>query len=144
MPTAPVTPGRLNSGITDDGNLHEITGAPGLLVANGFLTPEQQAECAQMVDANQQAWRNDLRRRVQHHGWRYDHRTRAITPDMHLGRLPDHLQNLAQRIFDEPGTFDRVPEQVIINEYMPGQGMGTRIDHPGFGPAVCTISLLDD
>ena len=78
MPTAPVAPGHLNSGIPDDGNLHEITGAPGLLIANRFLTLEQQAECTRMVDRNQQAWRNDPRRRVQHHGWRYDHRAHAV------------------------------------------------------------------
>lgn len=35
-------------------------------------------------------------------------------------------------------------EQVIVNEYLPGQGISTHIDHPGFGPTVCTISLLDD
>lgn len=36
------------------------------------------------------------------------------------------------------------PEQVIVNEYRPGQGIAMHIDHPGFGPTVCTISLLDD
>jgi len=63
---------------------------------------------------------------------------------MHIGALPDWLGKLAQRLYDETGLFDRVPEQVIVNEYLPGQGIATHIDHRGFGPTVCTISLLDD
>ena len=31
-----------------------------------------------------------------------------------------------------------------MNEYLPGQGIAMHTDHPGFGPTVCTISLLDD
>ena len=42
------------------------------------------------------------------------------------------------------GLFDSVPEQVIVNEYVPGQGIAMHTDHRGFGPTVCTISLLDD
>ena len=63
---------------------------------------------------------------------------------MHIGALPAWLSRLAHKIYDETGLFDRVPEQVIVNGYLPGQGIATHIDHPGFGPAVCTISLLDD
>ena len=89
-------------------------------------------------------WRNDLSRRVQHYGWRYDYKARAITPDMHIGALPDWLEQLAQKLYDETGLFDRVPEQVIVNEYLPGQGIAMHTDHKGFGPTVCTISLGDD
>ena len=63
---------------------------------------------------------------------------------MHLGALPDWLANVAQKLYDETGLFDRVPEQVIVNEYLPGQGIATHIDHPGFGSTVCMVSLLDD
>ena len=51
---------------------------------------------------------------------------------------------MAQRLYAETGLFDRVPEQVIVNEYEPGQGIAMHTDHPGFGPTVCTISLGDD
>ncbi len=40
--------------------------------------------------------------------------------------------------------IDRVPEQVIVNEYLPGQGIAMHTDHRGFGLTVCTISLGDD
>ena len=108
------------------------------------MTPKEQAHCVERIDAAQSEWRNDLSRRVQHYGWRYDYKARAITPDMHLGALPDWLANVAQKLCAETGLFDRVPEQVIVNEYLPSQGIATHIDHPGFGPTVCMVSLLDD
>ena len=144
MPTDLVLPRHLNHGIPDDATPHPVRYVRGLLIVNQFLSPQQQADTVRMVDADAQAWRNDLRRRVQHHGWRYDYKARAITPDMYLGQLPQYLQALAQRLHDETDLFDRVPEQVIINEYLPGQGIGTHIDHPGFGPSIATVSLLQD
>ena len=80
----------------------------------------------------------------QHYGWLYDYKARAITPDMHVGPLPDWLARLAKKLYDQTELFEQVPEQVIVNEYKPGQGIATHTDHPGFGPTVCTISLLDD
>ena len=143
-PFGSVTPRHLNHIVSDCSGLQGIAAVPGLQFLEGFLTPEQQDHCVQRVDAAVDQWRNDLSRRVQHYGWRYDYKARAITPDMHIGALPDWLANLAQKLYNETGLFDRVPEQVIVNEYLPGQGIAMHIDHPGFGPTVCTISLLDD
>lgn len=115
---------------------------PGLELFPDFLTPEEQAEGVKRIDAADQ-WRNDLRRRVQRYGWRYDYKARQITPDMYLGALPDWLEALAQRLYQETGRCDRVPEQVIVNEYLPGQGIATHIDHKSFGPVIYTVSLLE-
>ena len=139
-----VTPRHINLEVIGNSGLQDISAVPGLKFLEDFLTPEEQAYCIDRVDAADSQWRNDLSRRVQHYGWRYDYKARAITPDMHIGALPDWLAQLAQRLYDETGLFDCVPEQVIVNEYQPGQGIATHIDHPGFGPTVCTISLLDD
>ncbi len=139
-----VTPRHLNYDTTGKRGVQEATLVPGLRFVEEFLTPEEQAYCVQRIDAAIDEWRNDLSRRVQHYGWRYDYKARAITPDMHLGALPDWMAQVAQKLYDDTGLFERVPEQVIVNEYLPGQGIATHIDHPGFGPTVCTISLLDD
>ena len=139
-----VTLRHLNHSISSTLGLQEPATVPGLKFLEGFLPPEQQAYCVQRIDAADGEWRNDLSRRVQHYGWRYDYKARAITPDMHIGALPDWLAKVAQKLYDETGLFDRVPEQVIVNEYLPGQGIATHIDHPGFGPTVCMVSLLDD
>ena len=137
-------PLHINHAVAGTGPIKEIPGVPGLKLIPGFLTPKEQSLCVQRVDGATQEWRNDLQRRVQHYGWRYDYRARAITPDMHLGALPGWLHQLAERLYRETGAFGHIPEQVIVNEYLPGQGIGTHIDHPGFGPTVCTVSLLDD
>ncbi len=144
QPSGPVTSRHLNHEVRGSAGLRSAPSVPGLKFVAGFLTPGQQDYCVKRVDAAVDQWRNDLSRRVQHYGWRYDYKARAITPDMRTGALPDWLAGLAQKLYDETGLFDRAPEQVIVNEYLPGQGIAMHIDHPGFGPTVCTISLLDD
>ena len=139
-----LTPRHINRDISGNMGLLEVDNVPGLKFVEGFLTQEEQDDCVRQVDAAMDQWLNDLSRRVQHYGWRYDYKARAITPDMLIGALPDWLSRLAHKLYEETGVFERVPEQVIVNEYLPGQGIAMHIDHPGFGPAVCTISLLDD
>ncbi|MEM6903736.1 MAG: alpha-ketoglutarate-dependent dioxygenase AlkB [Pseudomonadota bacterium] len=86
-------------------------------------------------------WLNDLRRRVQHYGYRYDYRARAARPEDYLGPLPGWADDLARRLFAE-GHFEHVPDQVIVNEYEPGQGIAAHIDcEPCFGPTIASISL---
>ncbi len=139
-----VTPRHINYEISGSSEMQDVAAVPGLKYIEGFLSPEEQSYSVERVDAAANEWRNDLRRRVQHYGWRYDYKARAITPDMHIGALPDWLARLAQRLYEETGLFDKLPEQVIVNEYLPGQGIAMHTDHRGFGPTVCTISLLDD
>ena len=85
----------------------------------------------------------DLSRRVIHYGWRYDYTNRTISADLHIGPLPERCAALAERLHRETGKFDDIPNQVIVNEYEPGQGIAMHTDHPGFGPTVATISLGD-
>ena len=117
---------------------------PGLHYWPSFLSPDEEAACIRRIDANGDAWLTGLSRRVQHYGWRYDYAERTITADMLIGPLPDWLQALAQRLHEETGLFERPSEQVIVNEYEPGQGIAMHTDHPGFGPAIATISLGDE
>lgn len=117
---------------------------PGMHYLSSFLTPDEEAAFIRHIDENEDAWLTDLSRRVQHYGWRYDYSERTISADMRIGPLPNWLQTLAQRLFDETGYFDRPPEQVIVNEYEPGQGIAMHTDHSGFGPAVAMVSLGDE
>lgn len=135
-------PHHLNYAATTQPDQRSVAAAPGLYYLPEFITAEHQAEIIRRLDSAE--WNNDLRRRVQQYGWRYDYRARAITPDMYLGALPDWLQALAQQVDDDTGLFDRAPEQVIVNEYRGAQGIAEHSDHPGFGPAIATVSLLQD
>ena len=62
---------------------------------------------------------------------------------MRVGPLPAWLDDLAQRLFREMGSFDRPPDQAIVNEYLPGQGIAMHIDRHCFGDMVATVNLGD-
>ena len=81
---------------------------------------------------------------MQHYGWLYDYQKRTITPDMVLGPLPDWVADLARRLYVETKLFDRAPDQAIVNEYRPGQGIALHADRQCFGATVATVSLNDD
>ena len=122
-------------------NSEQIPEVPGLHYFPGFLTSNQQREAVGHIDNS--PWRDDLERRVQHYGWRYDYHARTVSRDMHIGPLPDWLQEMARRLSVETELFDHVPNQVIVNEYQAGQGIAMHVDRQCFGPAVATISLGD-
>jgi len=111
----------------------------GLTHKPNYLSQEHHDHLCPTIDHN--PWLTDLRRRVQHYGWRYDYVSRQIRPDQFLGPLPSWLQRIAEHLHHD-GYFTSVPDQVIINEYMPGQGIARHIDcEPCFGPVIATISL---
>lgn len=86
-------------------------------------------------------WRSDLRRRVQHHGYRYDYRARQATAADRIGPLPAFLADLARQLASE-GLFAVPPDQVIVNEYLPGQGIAAHVDcRPCFGDVIASLSL---
>ena len=111
----------------------------GLGYFHGRLSGECQTEILHAIDAG--PWRTDLRRRVQHYGWRYDYRARQIGRQDDLGPLPDWLAPLAMMLADE-GWFTSPADQAIVNEYEPGQGITAHVDcEPCFGDTIASISL---
>lgn len=118
-----------------------IPDIPGLMYLSHFLSKDEQVIAANSID--KLPWRGDLERRVQHYGWRYDYQARGVGTDMRIGPLPVWLRAIGQQLFDKTGAFDRVPDQAIVNEYKPGQGIAMHVDRHCFGPAVATVSLGD-
>jgi alkylated DNA repair dioxygenase AlkB len=94
-----------------------------------------------MASINNEQWLNDLKRRVQHYGYKYDYKARSIDYSMFIGSLPEWVLPLAKRLFNEK-YIDILPDQLIINEYEPGQGIANHVDcEPCFGDIVISISL---
>jgi alkylated DNA repair dioxygenase AlkB len=111
----------------------------GLLCIHSWLDKKGQQQLADDIDAA--SWSSQLRRRVQHYGHRYDYGSRGVTGAA-APPLPGWAVALARRLHAD-GHFDRRPDQVIVNEYLPGQGISAHVDHiPSFGPAVASVSLL--
>ncbi|MEL6202314.1 MAG: alpha-ketoglutarate-dependent dioxygenase AlkB [Pseudomonadota bacterium] len=101
------------------------------------------AEEAALVDwLDRCVWDSSLKRRVQHFGHRYDYKARVVLPEAYLGPLPAPLVVIAQRLVDK-GYFANLPDQVIANEYQPGQGISAHTDCvPCFGDTIVSVSLL--
>jgi alkylated DNA repair dioxygenase AlkB len=104
-----------------------------------FLTHEVANTLATAIDAT--PWETTLSRRTQQYGYSYVHKSAVLNPEP-IRALPEFLKVLATRLQTE-GYFETVPDQVIVNEYEPGQGIGLHIDASVyFGPVVASISLL--
>ena len=116
----------------------------GLLYLDDFLTPADELDLIAHVDAAHDQWLHDLSRRVQHYGYRYHYKQRTVTADDYLGPLPPWLASVAASLA-AAGLVDRIPDQAIVNEYLPGQGIAKHVDCPPcFGPRIATISLGSD
>jgi alkylated DNA repair dioxygenase AlkB len=119
---------------TDSGSLPR-----GLDYQANFITPEQEKQLLQAIDSL--PWLTDLKRRVQHYGYRYDYKARRINSSMLAADLPDWGQKLALKLFTD-GLAPFIADQLIINEYEPGQGITAHIDcEPCFEDVIISISL---
>ena len=111
----------------------------GLRYLPGYIPLHLEARLLSLLDAA--PWLDDLKRRVQHYGYRYDYKSRRIDHSMYLGPLPHWCEYYAQKLAAE-GVFSSPPDQVIINEYMPGQGIAAHIDcTPCFEDTIVSLSL---
>ena len=118
----------------------EDLAVPGLRYVPGFITEREEDELISIIDRSE--WRADIKRRVQHYGWRYDYKARKVDPSMFLGRLPDWAEEIARRLVASR-LVPQLPDQVIVNEYVKTQGIHTHIDAGSFADGIATISLLE-
>lgn len=114
----------------------------GLELVDEFVTAEQERWLLERVDqAHAADWLGDLQRRVQHYGYKYDYKARRIDASMRLGGLPDWLCALGARLV-QGGIFAAPPDQVIVNEYVPGQGISAHVDCvPCFEDVIASLTL---
>lgn len=118
---------------------YEMKDIPGLNYICDYISIEQQQQLLNNID--QQQWETRLKRRVQHYGYRYDYKNGSLSSSSYLGLLPDWLQSIANR-FCTDGLTSTVSDQVIVNEYEPGQGITSHIDCvPCFGNTILILSL---
>jgi alkylated DNA repair dioxygenase AlkB len=116
-----------------------IATVKGLRYLPDFITPRQEDALLQQIDA--QPWLTDLRRRVQHYGYRYDYKARSVDVSMRLGPLPEWALEII-RLAQARGLTDEEPDQVIVNDYEPGQGIASHIDcKPCFTGTILSLSL---
>lgn len=105
----------------------------GLHYIPDFITVDEERALVKEID--QQPWLTDLKRRVQHYGYKYDYKARSVTPSSYIGPLPEWVEPVVQKL-----PFK--PDQAIVNEYQPGQGISAHVDCvPCFGDMIASLTL---
>src|SRR5579885_3091030 len=109
----------------------------GLIYSPAVISSEEEAKLLAEIQA--QPWSaGPGGRRVQHYGFAYDYTSKSLKP---AAPLPVNLQSLARRLVERK-YLSVLPNQVIVNEYLPGQGISAHIDHPKwFGEEISSLSL---
>jgi alkylated DNA repair dioxygenase AlkB len=114
--------------------MEAVEAVQGLTYHADFLTEEEEEVLLEQVDAR--VWNETLSRRTQHYGYVYQYkkggRLEETTP------LPEEWEWLLERVqllCDEPVN------QILVNEYLPGQGISPHTDAKTFGETVVSVSV---
>lgn len=111
----------------------------GLYYVHDFISDSEHKEIWEAI--NKEKWLDDLKRRVQHYGYKYDYKKRSLDYSMYIGSIPTWTNFIAERIV-EKGYMRKLPDQVIVNEYLSGQGIADHIDcEPCFEDTIISLSL---
>ena len=113
---------------------------PGLIYISDWVSGEDQNSIVHEIDTMQ--FDGTLLRRVQHYGAKYNYDSSVVEQIGSAPPIPPEMNRLGKRLVDE-GYFDRLPDQVIVNEYVGSQGIAQHIDRESFGEAVASVSLLE-
>lgn len=107
----------------------------GLHMQFNFITPEEEKYLLDCVDNSE--WNNQLRRRTQHYGFIYDY---SGGPLEKTKPFPQWAKQIAEKMINEK-FITKCPDQMIVNEYNPGQGIGKHIDSDMFEDTIISLSL---
>lgn len=128
--------------ISPSGTLNDLEGLAaikGLSYIPGYLSEVEAADLWQAITKS--PWLSDIKRRVQHYGWKYDYKNRFIDYSSFLGPLPEWAQPIANRLYRD-GYLSKIPDQLIVNEYLSGQGIANHVDcKPCFENTIISVSL---
>ena len=107
-----------------------------------FITSKQEKKLLDII--NKQEWNTKMSRRVQHYGYAYKYNHISNDKNTDVQEVPSWLSD----IYETAVAQNLVPKiskdkmQIIINEYMPGQGIGYHIDDPKiFGKTIVALTL---
>jgi len=124
----------------------EIPGILGLYIQYDVLS--EDLENTIMSELDQMKWSSTLARRTIHLGYVYPYSGGSLQK---TDPIENSLKHLAVYLRDNSimGKNDQteegvMPDQVIVNEYLQGQGIGTHTDRKEFGPIIVSFSLNED
>lgn len=111
----------------------DIPNIPGLSYLPEYVSESEEAALVAAIDA--EVWDTSWERRRQPYGSAYGQ-------EAGLGReIPFWGRALAARMHRD-GVSNRLFDQMLINEYLPGQGIALHRDYLPFDRTVVSLSLL--
>ncbi|ATZ80383.1 putative DNA repair dioxygenase [Bodo saltans virus] len=129
--------------------LQPIQNIDGLFYCDNFIDDKMEQKIIHLV--NQEKWSSELSRRVQHYGYKYDYKRRTTDPHKdYIGELPVWTDYIIHKMFCSfHKTCIHLPfetfDQLIVNEYKKGQGIGKHTDCIScFSNGIAIISLNND
>jgi alkylated DNA repair dioxygenase AlkB len=125
-----------------DVNTEIIKDIPGLNLLYDFVSTKEELKLIEAIDNS--PWLDDLKRKVQHYGFKYDYKLRRIDESLRIGDLPIWCNDVTKKFLEVVNIFDSV-DQLIINNYEPGQGIAMHTDcEPCFTNTIVSLSLGAD
>ena len=107
----------------------------GLTYIPNYITEQEECDITNLI--NEHVWNTELTRRTQHYGYTYPYDTKNIL--LPTTPIPEEITYLVDKLSEEYAVqFD----QLIVNEYEPGQGISAHIDHAKlFDDTIISISM---
>ncbi|XP_020204870.1 alpha-ketoglutarate-dependent dioxygenase alkB homolog 6 isoform X2 [Cajanus cajan] len=115
---------------------YKVGSLPTLFYVPDFITESDQSLLLNNIyGAPASKWKSLKNRRLQN--WGGVVHEKGLLPQV----LPPWLTNLTQKIYEESGLFPSAMNHVLINEYLPNQGIMPHQDGPAYFPVVAILSL---
>ncbi|KAK4762377.1 hypothetical protein SAY86_008145 [Trapa natans] len=109
---------------------------PTVIYIPNFITESEETELLENVYKSPQSkWKSLKNRRLQN--WGGIVHEKGLFPQ----ELPSWLTKITERITEESGLFPSAINHVLINEYLPNQGIMPHQDGPAYYPVVAILSL---
>jgi alkylated DNA repair dioxygenase AlkB len=110
----------------------DVPAVPGMRYLPGYISQAEEASLVAAIDAL--PWNTEWKRRRQPYGAGYGSGGEPAP-------IPEWGRRLADRMFVD-GVTARPFDQMLVNEYAPGQGISSHRDYAPYGRTVVSLSLL--
>jgi alkylated DNA repair dioxygenase AlkB len=119
--------------------ISDYKGIPGLLFSPDFISEKQEKFI--LLKINEEKWDTTLARRTQQYGYRYDYNSlsRNLSTDF-APEIPKYCNIVINKLLSEK-LIETPPDQLIVNEYTPGQGISKHTDSNVFEDRISSLSL---
>jgi alkylated DNA repair dioxygenase AlkB len=113
------------------------TAVPGLFLYPNFIDEAKEAQLLNEID--NQTWIVDYLRRLQYYGYRNELDKPYDLIEFPIP-MPPLIEQLSHQIVEQ-GIILLQPDQVIINEYTPGEGIKPHKDRAYYQNQICGVNL---